>query len=494
MAKYLDDDIVVLRRDDGTTWEHYWGDAVERVPSGDQPGKMRVRIIGQGGKKWEGFIGAETALRSTPIMRLSMIDVQQGDGLILETPGGQTIFIDGGDNKLFARHAAMRFPNSTAAKPKIVDAIIITHGDADHFAGLSDIRESENDSRPGKRLFIAPKRVFHNGLVKRPGKLPDGKDRAQADMFGAKTVMGKMTYATQLVNDPRTVPAADRNQPFSDWCQTLDDWDVRTRALTGSAIEVRRIDHQSGAAFDFLAQEGVHIELHGPITEAVEGNPALRFFRTPAKDSGLMVGTAPPPGGSVSASHTINGHSISFRLRYGNVRFLLTGDLNHESMQMLREAMPQASLTSEILKTPHHGSADFEMAYLREASPVVSLISSGDESVAKEHIHPRATLMAALGKASRGMPAVIFNTELAAFFSYQGAVLQPAKGTRKERWFEGFERTNFGIIHIRTDGERVLAFTHSGKRGMNEAYRFTVSATGAATFAPEVVKRSAPKG
>ena len=28
----------------------------------------------------------------------------------------------------------------------------------------------------------------------------------------------------------------------------------------------------------------------------------------------------------------------------------------------------------------------------------------------------------------------------------------------------GFERTNFGIIHIRTDGERVLVFTHSGKK------------------------------
>ncbi len=206
-----------------------------------------------------------------------------------------------------------------------------------------------------------------------------------------------------------------------------------------------------------------------------------------------MTGTMPPTGGSVSASHTINGHSISFSIRYGHVRLLVTGDLNHESMAMLRAAMPQASLTAEILKVPHHGAADFEMAYLREVSPVVSLISSGDETESKEYIHPRATLMAALGQASRGTPAVIFNTELAAFFAYRGTVIQPAGDGKPERRFEGFERTNFGIVHIRTDGTRVLAFTHSGKKGMNEAYRFTVSATGAAEFARGVVKRSAPK-
>ena len=59
--------------------------------------------------------------------------------------------------------------------------------------------------------------------------------------------------------------------------------------------------------------------------------------------------------------------------------------------------------------------------------------------------------------------------------------------------FFAFERTNFGIAHVRTDGERVLAFTHSGKKGMNEAYRFSVSATGDVEFAAEVSKVSAPK-
>jgi beta-lactamase superfamily II metal-dependent hydrolase len=493
MAKYLDDDIVDFLRDDGKVWQHYWGDAVELLPAGNQPGKLRARIRGENGQLWDGFLRDSATFRSTPVLRLSMIDVQQGDGLILETPQGKTLLIDGGDNKLFARHAATRFAGSSAAKPKVIDAIIVTHGDADHFKGLSEIHASEADTRPGKALFIAPKRIYHNGLVKRPDKLPNKKQRPDRDMFGAHVKLGKLTYATQLEADPRAVPATDRNGPFNLWCAALDHWGARTQALTGQPMAVRRIDHLANDAFDFLAEEGISVDLHGPISETVNGAPALRFFRNPPKDAALMNGTASPEGkGSVSASHTINGHSISFRLRFGNVRLLFTGDLNHESMELLRRALPNASLACDILKAPHHGSADFEMAYLVEAAPVVSLISSGDESEIKEHIHPRATMMAALGKASRTTPAVIFNTELAAFFAYRGRVLKPKQGKEKERWFEGFERLNFGIIHIRTDGERVLAFTHSGKRGMNEAYRFTVGPTGAVQFAAKAISVSAP--
>ncbi len=486
MANYIDDDIVVLRRDDGRTWEHYWGDPVEHMPAGDLPGKMRVRMRGEDGRLWDGFISDKTRLRSTPVLWLSMIDVQQGDGLILETPGGKTVLIDGGDNKLFARHAAKRYPGSSDTRPKIVDAIIVTHGDADHFKGLSEIRASESSS---KSLFIAPRRIFHNGLVKRPGNLPDNKKRPDVEMFGATRKVDGRTFAIELVDDPRGVVASERNGPFNEWCATLDHWGDRTAAATGKAMEVRRIDHRSGDAFAFLAEEGIQIELHGPIVEDAAGAAGLRFFRKPPKNAALMVGTVAGAGGAVSASHTINGHSISFRMRYGNVRFLMTGDLNHESMQMLREALPDASLATDILKTPHHGSSDFEMNYLLEAAPVVSLISSGDENASKEHIHPRATLMAALGKASRTTPAIIFNTELAAFFAYRGKVTAQSGGPP----FDGFQRLNFGIIHIRTDGERVLAFTHSGERGLNEAYRFTVSTTGAVTFADEVVRRAAPR-
>jgi hypothetical protein len=115
---------------------------------------------------------------------------------------------------------------------------------------------------------------------------------------------------------------------------------------------------------------------------------------------------------------------------------------------------------------------------LRAIAPVVWLISSGDESTRKEYIHPRANLMGALGRALRVETPLVFCTELAAFFAARGYV-QPDDGAKK---FFGFERTVFGIVHVRTDGQRVLVFSHSAKETMKEAYRFRVDASHAVTF------------
>ncbi|HEY5722301.1 MAG TPA: hypothetical protein VIT45_08250 [Allosphingosinicella sp.] len=486
--QFIDDDIVDLRRPDGSVGQYYWGDACEVL--GQEGKRKRVRIHGPMQVVDEGFIAAGTALRDDGILRMSMVDVQQGDGMIVDTPGGKVIFIDGGDNQLFARHAAARYRGTSAENPLIVDAVLVTHGDADHFEGLNKLGASEDNEEPRKRIFMTARRVYHNGLAKRGGKVA-GKARKDVEMFGA-TVPDSTgrPYCVELVDDVRTVADAELNQFFRPWKKTIERWDQRLRQKTGAALESRRLDQHSQDAFDFLKEEGLEIETLGPISEEVEGKTGLAFLAQPPDDAALMLGLKPgKPSRTWSASHTVNGHSISFRLRYGNVRFLFTGDLNQESMNRLREALPGASLRAEILKTPHHGSSDFNFAFLQEVGPVVSIISSGDESEQKEHIHPRATLMAALGKASRTTPAVIFCTELAAFFKMRGYVPDPDRPDRK---FFAFERSNYGIIHVRTDGERVPAFTHSGERGMNEAYRFTVSPSGEIQFAPKAVKQTAP--
>lgn len=487
--RYLDDDIVNLRRSNGTIAQYYWGDGCNVLSVDDHA--MHVEIVGSRGKIDEGLIDKKTNLRDDGLIRLSMVDVQQGDGLILETPAGKVIFIDGGDNQLFARHANARFPNTSEDDPLVVDLMLITHGDADHFDGLTEFRKSETDSRPGKRIFVAPRRVYHNGIVKRPGKKPDGVRRKDVELFGRTAERDGETFVVDLVDNQADIPEDQRNQPFNKWVKTLESWEPRVLRTTDKPIFRKRLDHTTQGAFDFLSDEGISVEILGPIAEDVHGETGLRFLRDPPDDANLMLGTvAPSKRGSLSASHTINGHSINVRLRYRNVRFLFTGDMNQEAGQRLRQAMPDAAVRAEILKAPHHGSADFDMEFLKEVSPVVSLISSGDESEAKEYIHPRATLMAALGKAGRTTPSVIFCTELAAFFKVHGYV--PDK-TKPDGKIFVFERTNFGIAHIRTDGERVLAFTHSGQKYLNEAYRFAVSATGEIEFAPQVVKRTAPK-
>ena len=173
-------------------------------------------------------------------------------------------------------------------------------------------------------------------------------------------------------------------------------------------------------------------------------------------------------------------------------------------MEQLENRFSQRELEAEILKTPHHGSADFDLSFLKKVRPVISLISSGDENARKEYIHPRATLMNALGAASRHDTGLIFSTELTAFFHYRDASYTRkalkeffkdhdqdsftkeeledlftgiAEGTSagEPPFHYSFERTQFGLIEIRTDGERVLIFTHSGRDEVFEAYRFRVT-------------------
>jgi beta-lactamase superfamily II metal-dependent hydrolase len=496
-----------------------FGDKVEVLEEGAGPRPSRVRAL----ELFEGHLVGTVAGRPfrgpTPgVLKFSMIDVQQGDGMVLETPPDENhqtriILIDGGDNKLFARHIAARYRHrrSSPANPLPIDLILITHGDADHFQGLTDIRRSETERgiSARKRLFIRPLRVYHNGLVKGPDALPE------LEQLGRTVAPDGAPLIVDLYDDPRQAPTERQNRPFRRWADTLTDWEER------GPIVFRRLAHGQDAAalFDFLGP-ALNVELLGPFTttalDPLDGQvkEALPFFRQPPKSAMLHLEEGSVAGeGSYSAGHTINGHSVAFRLTYGNVRFNFTGDMNHEAMALMRR-LDLAQLEAEILKAPHHGSADFDFQALRAIRPVVSLISSGDESADKEYIHPRATLMAALGKVSRGETGIILSTELAAFFAkrdysherpriaryYAGDELitradlrrfySATRRTRREESelpaYYGFERTNFGIIHIRTDGRRVLVFTHSGKEGLREAYRFTVDANHTIRFARDV--------
>lgn len=443
------------------------GDPVEPLGLTPDGKKMRVRLSGGD----EGLASNKLQTRSTGVFRFSLVDVQQGDGMVMESPSGKLVFVDGGDNELFASYVAARFPGSTKEQPKRVDAVVITHGDADHFAGLNEIVARETHRNPRRRLFLSPARLFHNGIIKGPSP-KRGEDPLQ--IFGAHVEAEGKTWITELADDFLSVPKERMNRPFQAWKKTLEHWE-RGKPAAEPRLTSHRLEKGMDHLFDFLAEDGVKVEILGPVTTTIDTpagkRPALPWLHEPSRSFEEKLTD------KLSASHTINGHSITLRVTVGNVRFLLGGDLNAESMASLLEGTELSQLEAEVVKVPHHGSADFDFKALKAMNPFIWLISSGDESARKEFIHPRANLMGALGAASRtGLRPLIFCTELAAFFEMRGPATTRAidQETGQPRSFFGFERTNFGIVHIRTDGERLLVFTHSGKEGTKEAYAYTV--------------------
>ena len=408
------------------------------------------------------------------VLKVNCVDVQQGDGSVIESPDGKVILVDGGDNQMFARYLAGRFRGTTAANPKEIACILVTHGDADHFAGLPEILESETNKEKRKRLFIQPKRYYHNGIVKRPSSKPE------IELLGATRKVGNKTFLTGLENDLLKVPDSEMNTPFKKWKDALKEYNKRAK------IEFRRLQFGDNDAFSFFNQGDLRIEVLGPLVTEVAGKPALRFLGSPPK--GPRVGHESMNLGEEdfkghSASHTINGHSVVFRLVYGGFSYLFTGDLNDEASRFLTREhnAGRLNLQSEVFKVPHHGSADFSGAMFQAVSPVVSIVSSGDESAQKEYIHPRATLMGALGKWSRVPEPLIFVTELVAFFNVEGwsKLAHPKTKAQKERGeFFGFSRTAFGIVKTRTNGRRLLVYTDSGNIQMKEAYAYALDSSG----------------
>jgi beta-lactamase superfamily II metal-dependent hydrolase len=411
------------------------------------------------------------------VLKVNCVDVQQGDGSVIESPDGQVILVDGGDNQLFARYLAGRFRGTSAAKPKEIACILVTHGDADHFAGLPEILESETNATPRKRLFIQPQRYYHNGIVKRPSSV-DGKRVPDAKLLGPTKKANGSTYLVGLENNLLTVPDDEMNAPFRKWKGALKTYHKR------SPLECRRLQYGDDDAFDFFNTDDLRIEVLGPLVEDVGGKPALRFLGNPPKGpraghDSLSLKENQFTG--LSASHTINGHSIVFRLTYGGFSYLFTGDLNDESSRFLTREhnAGRLNLRADVFKAPHHGSADFSGAMIEAVSPVVSIISSGDENARKEYIHPRATLVGALGRYSRVPEPLIFVTELVAFFNVEGpSTLADAQKSAKRGEFFGFSRTAFGIVKTRTDGSRLFVYTDSGNVKLKEAYAYELDAAG----------------
>lgn len=71
------------------------------------------------------------------LFEISLLDVGQGDSVLLEAPQGQVILIDGGPDKKVLRRLAEELP----FWEKRIDLIALTHPHEDHLAGLIPILE-----------------------------------------------------------------------------------------------------------------------------------------------------------------------------------------------------------------------------------------------------------------------------------------------------------------------------------------------------------------
>jgi hypothetical protein len=101
------------------------------------------------------------------------------------------------------------------------------------------------------------------------------------------------------------------------------------------------------------------------------------------------------------------------------------------------------------MKACHHGSSDFDLAFIKAAKPAVTVFSSGDN---ENYAHPAADALGSAGRWGQGQRPLIFSTELAR--SYKSSS----------------EAIHWGVIHVRTDGQQMVAAQLFEKRKAGDQF------------------------
>ena len=214
-------------------------------------------------------------------LHVDIVDVGQGDAILITTPSGQQILVDGGPSpSALLSGLGKRMP----FWDRSIDLVVLTHPDADHITGLVEAL-----SRYEVEAWM-----------------DNGVDASETLYLEGRTLLDREGV-------PRLV--AEAGQRF--------------------ALE------------------------HGIVLEVL--HPGKRLMtRTRADD---------------------HNNSVVLRLSWGEMSFLLTGDVEAEAEELLLQS--GEPLKADVLKVAHHGSGGSSTAeFLRAVHPTYAAISVGAENLA----------------------------------------------------------------------------------------------------------------
>lgn len=447
-----------------------WGDGVKFDGSAGTGPRRPVRA--RGGRK--GFV-EKAALGGKSLLEYYFIDVGQGDGILIKTPGFRHIMIDGGfhrsvqdTGKNAADFVDWKFFKDYGMSKIQLDAMLASHNDADHYGGLADLLDVSQIGELGAS-GVSVEAFYHAGL---------SWWRGASRHLGTKATAGGENFWTQLLTDrnhaERVIGSGDKlHGQWHDFIEAV----VGTRTKSGTPTPIERISHADVhlPGFEPNSSGEPAVRILGPVEFDLSGKSALRRFG----------------GGD---SQNTNGVSLLLRVDFGRTRVLLTGDLNKRSQHTLLQdySGERMEFLCDVAKSCHHGSADVSYQFLQAMQPAATIISSGDN---EGHDHPRPSIVSASattgflqldGDGDELITPLVYSTELARSVDLgfpskfekkdpSGAVIDTVTGAALRRSSLHLTKTKrekvdlgdalvvggliYGLINVRTDGEKILCAT-----------------------------------
>jgi hypothetical protein len=444
----------------------------------------------------------------TRLLEINFVDIGQGDGCHIVTPDDRVILIDAGIGDNMARFLSWRYNlrgrkvkgvdgiaanDTTAHDPFIIDTVIMSHPDEDHYGGFTPIFKN-----PKLRF----NRLFHNGIVERPiaaaDKVAGLHYGSKEDIGGYLTVAGKKLLWDTVHSDAEIKALSAQHPTTTKRLLTA----FRSAIENSPTISIASLSVRDGTLPGFAAPTQPVFNILAPVGDDANFQGQTRYCLPSLGDEG----------------ETKNGNSVVFKMQFGKLSVLLGGDLNTASedylarkhlnlntdlsklwkdaetlrrkgndrtlaentkWQNLKAEIGQAVTAGrgvfrvDIAKACHHGSHHFTEPFLQMIDATATVISSGD---AESYSHPRPDALGAFGKYGRGIRPLIFSTELAR------STRESSPLSRYLTIIEGFQQriaaaTNdkqrkdiqremnnyqdrhvavYGMITLRTDGDQVI--------------------------------------
>lgn len=467
-----------------------WGDRVKVLDTDED--NHTVKVYARGGTGWI----PESALGGEPLLELYFIDVGQGDGILIVTPEGHHLMIDGGHRRAYqqTKKSAADFVDwkfhkdyltedqrSDAAKNTVrLDAMIASHADVDHYGGLRDLidRKIELQEDELETVDITVEAFYHPGLSPQttgPEELgPKSNDRFVS-------LLTDRASAQEGIK-PNPVNAPKLRGIWRDFIKVV----VAQKTKAGDPTPITRLSHKTDflSGFEAGGDSAVTIQVLAPIEKEENGGPALQDLGNEGENK--------------------NAHSVALRLDYGDRRFLLAGDLNDMSQKEIMDHYGPEFGNEwgvDVAKACHHGSHHVDFDFLKGVGALSTVFSSGD---ANTYDHPRAWVLGAAALSGRviedpDLPRLkaplVYSTEVARSLSLKsvdqlrkygdpqeygkpddGEEISTVSGkVTKSKWRVVLKRDSksgidfpplsatrvlrdvvYGLVNVRSDGKRLL--------------------------------------